>query len=30
VAEQDEKSRRKSTGGEGPAVTVAILPLVWI
>jgi len=30
VAEQDEKSRRKSTGGEGPAVAVAILPLVWI
>jgi len=30
VAEQDERRRRKSAGGEGPVVAVAILPLVWI
>ena len=30
VAEQDERKRRKSAGGEGLAVAVAILPLVRI
>jgi hypothetical protein len=30
VVEQDERRRRKSAGGEGPAVAVAILPLVRI
>jgi hypothetical protein len=30
VAELDERRRRKSAGGEGPAVAVAILPLVCI
>ena len=30
VAEQDERRRRKSTAGEGPAVVVAVLPLVRI
>ena len=30
MAEQDERRRRKSVGGEGPAVAVVILPLVWI
>jgi len=30
VAELDERRRRKSAGGEGPTVAVAILPLVCI
>ena len=30
VEEQDERRRRKSAAGEGPAVAVAVLPLVRI
>jgi len=30
MAEQDERRRKKSVGGVGPVVAVAILPPVWI
>jgi hypothetical protein len=30
VVEQDERRRRKSAAGEGPAVAVVVLPLVRI